>query len=257
MQTGSRMDEEVVVKLTDEELVERGVSMARHAAEVERLRKKKADDAKSTQALIDVELDEMQRLGRVLLDQAERRKQGDLKFGDIEAAQAITDIAAAAGDTPGSLPSEPHEYVEDPAKPGAAICATCGSDEEDAIHDLAKHLHPFKPRVGDTTECATCGYEEAAMLHRRHAFEVDVVDATDLCGACELAKEDPIHQAEAAASPAEEAPALVDQDTVPGSVSEEESMRIVKERVNGEGPYAFTGDEKPDPIIRTHPAVQP
>jgi hypothetical protein len=92
-------DREVTVRLTGEDVIERAEAMARRVAEVERLRKKKADDSKSTQALIDTALDEIARLGRVITAQAELRKQGELFAGDevipstAESTQALALIA--------------------------------------------------------------------------------------------------------------------------------------------------------------------
>jgi len=59
--------------------------MAARVLHVALLRRKKADDAKSTQAIIDSELDEIAKLAEVITEAAENRKQGDLHFGDIEA----------------------------------------------------------------------------------------------------------------------------------------------------------------------------
>lgn len=92
-------DREVVVKLALSEVLERAEAMARRVAEVQRLRVKKAADAKGTQALIDSALDEIERLGRVITAQEELRKQGDLFVGDevvpstAESTQALALIA--------------------------------------------------------------------------------------------------------------------------------------------------------------------
>jgi hypothetical protein len=92
------MDQPVRVKLTDETLIEYGQHMAAKLLHVGVLRKKKADDAKSTQALIDEELDEAQRLARIITETEEERRQGDLHFGDVpstsEAQEALAQVAA-------------------------------------------------------------------------------------------------------------------------------------------------------------------
>ena len=92
------MDDEVVKKLTDEELIERALTMANKNLHIARLRKKKNDDAKSVQMLIDEELDEVARLSRVLVANEEARKQGDLSFGDEIATSVLAEVHRRAGD---------------------------------------------------------------------------------------------------------------------------------------------------------------
>lgn len=90
------INDPVRVKLSDHDLAERATMMATKLEHVKVLRKKKADDAKNTQVLIDEELDTLQALARVVLDAEEDGKQGDLFVGDAEAMQALHDVAQAA-----------------------------------------------------------------------------------------------------------------------------------------------------------------
>lgn len=89
------MEQEVSVKLTVEEIAERGETLAAKMLHVEHLRRKKREDGKSTQALIDAELDECERLARVICDQEELQKQGDLFVDDEVATRALAGVAAA------------------------------------------------------------------------------------------------------------------------------------------------------------------
>jgi hypothetical protein len=82
------MSTEVTVKLTDAEIVERARTMAAKVQHLGVLRRKKRDDSKNTQALIDAELDEIERLARVIGAQEELRKQGEL-FADQETAATV------------------------------------------------------------------------------------------------------------------------------------------------------------------------
>lgn len=91
------MEREVSVKLTVAEVAERGETLAAKMLHVEHLRTKKREDAKSIQALIDTELDECSRLARVISDQEELRKQGELFVDDEGATRALAKIAAEGG----------------------------------------------------------------------------------------------------------------------------------------------------------------
>jgi hypothetical protein len=112
----------VPVKLTDAQLIERAESIATKLGTVEHLRRKKADDAKSTQALIDTELDEIQRLARVIRDAEEMRKQGELRFDEqpnqAEAQAALAKVAEVAG----AVEAELAEVSETPT-----VCGKCGA----------------------------------------------------------------------------------------------------------------------------------
>lgn len=92
------MDTPVRVKLTDEELVEKGLRLANRIAERDALVQQKKDHAKSDQALID-EVDEtISALAQELRDREEDRRQGDL-FAD---QTALHDVAARAGEALGN-----------------------------------------------------------------------------------------------------------------------------------------------------------
>jgi hypothetical protein len=91
MQRGLKLDEEVPVKLTDEQLLARGETMAEKIGYRAGLVASASADAKKWRAQV-LEVDgEIARLARVILGAYELRKQSDLKFGD----QATIDQAAA------------------------------------------------------------------------------------------------------------------------------------------------------------------
>ena len=90
------MNDEVSIKLTKDELLERGATLAAKNLHVALLREKKRGDAKSTQALIDAELDECERLSRVITGQKELRRQGDLFVDDHQAAETLAKVGAAS-----------------------------------------------------------------------------------------------------------------------------------------------------------------
>jgi hypothetical protein len=72
------MNDPVRVKLSEADLAGRAVSIAQAFGVVEALRAKKAADAKSTQAQIDNQLDNIASMCRVVLEAEENAKQGDL-----------------------------------------------------------------------------------------------------------------------------------------------------------------------------------
>lgn len=103
MQTGTTvMSRELPVKLTEHEVAERAESMAAKLIQIGSLRKKRREDLRSINALIESELDEVQRIARVIADGVEARKQSDIKFGDevvpsqAEATQALAEVAKFA-----------------------------------------------------------------------------------------------------------------------------------------------------------------
>lgn len=72
------MNDPVRVKLSEHDLAGRAQVMATKLEHVRVLRRKKADDAKSTQTLIDSELDDLAAMARVILEAEEDAKQGEL-----------------------------------------------------------------------------------------------------------------------------------------------------------------------------------
>lgn len=124
----SDMQTEVPVKLSDEELLERGESLAQKMLHIETLRTKKKNDAKRTQGLIDEELEEAARLARTITGQEDARKQGDLFVGD----QAATDALAQVG---------------------AAAC-TCDSEDK-GVHKVDCPVHGVDARANGSTETST------------------------------------------------------------------------------------------------------
>lgn len=174
------MDDEIEVDLTAEEVIQRAESMADKMAHVEQLREKKKKDAKSTQALIDAELDEMQRLGRVIRGAREMRKQGDLFVGQAAATQALGQVAAHAPDLGEALnaeaapappvPTEVHVFTA--KAEGVDECTTCGSKGADPIHP-----HVFVAREFDVSRVA----------------EGEPLPPDSLCLTCDRRLDHPVH----------------------------------------------------------------
>jgi hypothetical protein len=79
------MEKPVPVRLTDPEMADRAQEIAAKILHVKVLRKKKRDDARNTQVLIDSELDQVELLADTITDARELRKQGEL-FADQETA---------------------------------------------------------------------------------------------------------------------------------------------------------------------------
>jgi hypothetical protein len=79
------MEKPVPVRLTDPEMADRAQEIAAKISLVKVLRKKKRDDARNTQVLIDNELDQVELLAEAITDARELRKQGEL-FADQETA---------------------------------------------------------------------------------------------------------------------------------------------------------------------------
>ena len=123
------MQTEVPVKLSDEELLERGESLAQKMLHIETLRDKKKADAKRTQGLIDEELEEAARLARVITGQEEARKQGELFVGDLVATDALAQVAEAAC-TCEPAPCECQVFVDSGNDDPPARCECSHTDVE-------------------------------------------------------------------------------------------------------------------------------
>jgi hypothetical protein len=99
MQRGLQLDQEVPVKLTDEQLLARGETMAEKIGYRASLVASASADAKKWRKQV-LEVDgEISRLARVILSAYELRKQSDLKFGEqatIDQATATTALAEIA-----------------------------------------------------------------------------------------------------------------------------------------------------------------
>lgn len=103
MQKGTTMaDQELPVRLTPEDVQARAETLASKLMHIATLRKKRRDDLRSINALIEAELDEVQRLARVIVDGVEARRQGEIEFADelvpskAEAAAALARVAEIA-----------------------------------------------------------------------------------------------------------------------------------------------------------------
>lgn len=216
MQQGVSMNDPVVVKLSDSEIAERAQVMARHIAEVERLEEKKKRDSKATQKLINQELAELARLGRVVSDAFEVRKQGDLRFGDTvvpSSDEAVAALARVAEEAKKPKPSEPHAFVLDENAPPAVVagvevrtCKVCGSGELDPVHDPVKGeaadagpdpnmSHAFVDETDIAGCCGLCGDKADASIHNAgepHHY-MPAQQEGDPCGACGLYGSDHVH----------------------------------------------------------------
>ena len=128
MNKGTAMDALGRVRLTDVELIERGQNMAAKLLHVGALRQKKKDDAKNTQALIDTELDEAERLARVITEAEESRKQGDLFVTDKVATEALAEVARRACTDVDALSCPVHG----PCSCEQELRLTCSSDPDEA-----------------------------------------------------------------------------------------------------------------------------
>ena len=107
MQQAMKLDEEVPVKLTDDQLLERSETLAGKIEYRERLvLSAKADAAQWREQISEVD-QEIARLGRVILDAFEFRKQGDLfALDQAGATAALAEIERRAASGNGSAASE-------------------------------------------------------------------------------------------------------------------------------------------------------
>jgi hypothetical protein len=107
MQQGLKLDEEVPVKLTDDQLLARGQTLAEQVAYRETLvTLAKADAAKWRAQITGVD-EEIARLGRVILSAYEMRKQGDLFVLDpAGATAALAEVARRVEGGNGGVASE-------------------------------------------------------------------------------------------------------------------------------------------------------
>lgn len=104
MRGTTQLDRELPVKLTPDEIEARAESIAAKLIHIGSLRKKRREDLRSINALIESEMDEVERLARVISDGVESRKQADIRFGDevvpssTEAGAALAEVMKVAGD---------------------------------------------------------------------------------------------------------------------------------------------------------------
>jgi hypothetical protein len=96
MQQGLKLDEEVPVKLTDDQLLQRSETLAGKMEYRKTLVASAKEDAEKWKAQIAEVDSEIARLGRVILDAFEMRKQGELRFGDQAAVDRAEATAALA-----------------------------------------------------------------------------------------------------------------------------------------------------------------
>lgn len=83
MQRGTKVtDPELPVKLTDEQMIQRAQIMAGKLTRIQALRKKRREDLRSINALIESELDEVQRIANTIITAEEMRKQSELHFDE-------------------------------------------------------------------------------------------------------------------------------------------------------------------------------
>jgi len=198
----TEMDAELPVKLNEHEVAERAESMASKLVHIGTLRKKRREDLRSINALIETELDEVQRLARTIVDGVEARKQADLRFGDevvpsqVEATEALAHVA---------------EIVE-PAKRWHRDGALCKADNcRKRIHyenaDVLRTngvvvegdpLEPEQPAQISAQLCIGCGANitglsaiervkgvcEGCQMEGAHKRYVEVEQPTRFCSGC-------------------------------------------------------------------------
>ena len=90
------MDETTRVRLSDDELIQRAETLAAKIQHVAHLRAKAKEDAKSAREVIEAEIDEIERLARVISEQEEERRQGELFVSQGEAEKALGEVGARA-----------------------------------------------------------------------------------------------------------------------------------------------------------------
>ena len=229
------MDDEVPVKLTDEDREARQTSLLYHLGEAERLEQKLRDDTSAAKKLIAAEWAECYRLRRVLLDDQENRRQGELFVTDEQATAALAEVAKAAGERcpyhatlPGTdtvtnqqctllaghdgdehdygsvapVPTEPHPFRCTPESPVACVFDGCGRTEGD--HETPHLSSLARAGIGaDPPTCPACATGECRVhphafnpaIERNEAADCDVPTGRCACGFAKRAK---IHRAEEA-----------------------------------------------------------
>ncbi len=104
MQKGSTMDQVVPVKLSEHEVAERAEIMSAKLLRVKSLKRQRRETFRNFTAQIEAELEEANRIARVVAEGIEARKQSDLKFGDevvpstSEATEALAEIEKRAAE---------------------------------------------------------------------------------------------------------------------------------------------------------------
>ena len=133
-------EQEVRVRLTDADIVDRAQELAAKVQHVKILRRKRREDLRAANALIESELDEIERLAGVITDQQELRKQGELFVDQATAETVLAEVGKAActcppGDAP-LIDCPLHGEDAPRAESTAALHASLERDELDAA-DLA------------------------------------------------------------------------------------------------------------------------
>jgi hypothetical protein len=90
------MEKPVPVRLTDPEMADRAQEIAAKILHVKVLRKKKRDDARNVQALIDNELDLVEVLADTITGARELRKQGELFADQDTATRTLAEVGKTA-----------------------------------------------------------------------------------------------------------------------------------------------------------------
>ena len=171
------MDDEVPVKLTEADREERHDSLLYHLGEAERLEQKLRDDTKAAKTLIAAEWSECYRLRRVLLEDQESRRQGELFVTDEQATEALAEVAKAAEmtteapqdaaqdrqDAPGATivaPDDPVHAADQDRSPDGDVARPCPACRQGTCE---VHAHAFE---GDELRCSRCGKVKRAKIHR-------------------------------------------------------------------------------------------
>lgn len=155
------METMVPSKLTDEQISERGMRIAMKRVEanaLKRRRKLATSEIDGQVKGLEAEIDQM---AQEMVDGQEMLRQGDLFVSQgpgpdaptpNQTAEALSDIARAAGDAPEPLPGEPHLYH---ASDGSEVCDVCGAEAFDPIHGVTPQFEEFPARAaGDDLAAA-------------------------------------------------------------------------------------------------------
>ena len=92
------MDAAVRVKLTEEQVADRGRALAEKLGIVKTIRDMKKADNDRHQTMIDAALDEAEAIRLEILEGAEEKRQGDLFVGEEVATQILAGVVVAAGE---------------------------------------------------------------------------------------------------------------------------------------------------------------
>lgn len=230
MQTGSKMDTMVPVRLSDDDIRERGELLAQKNIQIGALRKKRREQLRSINAQIESDLDECDRLSRIIQDGVEARKQGDLFVGDQvvrdpaatqEATEVLAEVAAMTEERPTRYHGDGALCKRDTCRRRRHLtleqCQTNGIVAEGQPIGDTGELAPApedreeEPESDGPPQCVGCNEELTAM---------EIVKKLGLCEKCQLQKPEEVNVREPEAS------------------SEVDEIEAVAEAIEPDGPSA-------------------